>query len=223
MQDFSRIEARAAKRKGGAKALEALLPTPKSPRSLARIGDDRWLAAMAKGVFTAGFVWKVIENKWPGFEAAFRGFDPPTIATMDDEDLDALAKDERIVRNRQKIWATRDNARMLLDLATEHGSFAKMVAKWPTTELVGLYELLAKQGSRLGGVTGQYMMRSQGKDTFILARDVLTALVKAKVLDAPKATSKKAKRAVQEAFDAWAEQTGRPYCQLSRILACSVP
>ena len=223
IQDFSKIEARAAKRKGGADALEALLPSPKSPRALAKIGDDRWLAAMTKGVFSAGFVWKVIEAKWDGFEAAFSRFVPGKVATLSDGDLDELAKDERIVRNRQKIWATRDNARMVLDLAAEHGSFAKMVARWPSSDLVGLYELLATQGSRLGGLSGQYLMRAQGKDTFMLTSDVLEALVAAKVLDAPKATSKKAKRAVQAAFDGWAAQTGRPLCQLSRILACSVP
>ncbi len=223
MQDFSKIEARAAKRKGGADALQQSMPTPKPARALARIGDDRWLAAMTKGVFSAGFVWKVIEAKWDGFEAAFGRFVPAEVATLSDAALDELAEDARIVRNRQKIWATRDNARMVIDLAVEHGSFAKMVARWPSTDLIGLYDRLAKEGSRLGGLTGQYLMRTQGKDTFMLTPDVLQALVAAKVLDAPKATSKKAKQAVQAAFDAWAAQTGRPLCQLSRILACSVP
>ena len=76
MESFQKIFARAAKRKGSAAALEALLPQAKTAKQLAAIGDDRWLAGMTKAVFRAGFNWKVIENKWPGFEAAFEGFDP---------------------------------------------------------------------------------------------------------------------------------------------------
>jgi 3-methyladenine DNA glycosylase Tag len=223
VQDFSKVEARAIKRKGGAEALEALLPKVKTPRALAKITDDRWLARMTQGVFSAGFVWKVIEAKWDGFEAAFGGFVPAKVATLGDDDLDQLAGDERIVRNRQKIWATRDNARLVLDLGAEYGSFGKMVAGWPGTDLIGLYDLLARRGSRLGGMTGPYLMRAMGKDTFMLTDSVLRALQQAKVLDAPKATSKKARQQVQAAFNTWAVQTGRSYGALSRILACSVP
>jgi 3-methyladenine DNA glycosylase Tag len=73
MRDFDEIWARAAERKGGDAALEALANEypPKTPTQLAAISDDRWLAEMTRGVFRAGFNWQVIDNKWPGFEAAF--------------------------------------------------------------------------------------------------------------------------------------------------------
>ena len=44
--------------------------------------------------------------------------------------INALAQDTRIIRNRQKIIAVTDNARFILHSAEEHGSFAKMVARW---------------------------------------------------------------------------------------------
>ncbi len=76
MPAFKTIRARAAKRKGGEAALASLLPKVTAPKALARLGDDRMLAEMAKRVFSAGFVWSVIDKKWPGFEAAFLGFEP---------------------------------------------------------------------------------------------------------------------------------------------------
>jgi hypothetical protein len=52
MKSFSKLYERAASRKGGEKALEALITKPKSRAALARIPDDRWLSGMAKSVFS---------------------------------------------------------------------------------------------------------------------------------------------------------------------------
>jgi 3-methyladenine DNA glycosylase Tag len=58
---FKTIRARAEKRKGGAKALNKLLPPAPDPKALARRRDDRVLAEMSRRVFCAGFAWSVIE------------------------------------------------------------------------------------------------------------------------------------------------------------------
>ena len=93
---------------------------------------------MAKRIFSAGFVWSVIEKKWPGFEAAFLGFEPARLLLQPDEFWEGLAGDKRIVRNPQKIMAVRDNARFVADIAREHGSFGKFLAQWPVSDQVGL-------------------------------------------------------------------------------------
>src|SRR5262245_42474690 len=95
---FKTIRARAAKRKGGEAALASLLPKVPSPKALARVTDDRVLAQMAQRIFSAGFVWSVIEKKWPGFEAAFLEFDPRKLNFQPDEFWEKLADDKRIVR-----------------------------------------------------------------------------------------------------------------------------
>src|SRR5262245_50908095 len=171
MASFKAIRARAAKRKGGENALASLLPKVASPKALAKIGDDRVLAEMAKRVFSAGFVWSVIEQKWPGFEAAFHRFEPKRLIFEPDEFWEGLASDKRIVRNPQKIKAVRDNARFVADIAREHGSFGKFLAEWPADDQIGLLELLAKRGARLGGRTGQYFLRFIGKDCFVTSPD----------------------------------------------------
>ena len=56
----------------------------------------------------------------------------------------------------------------------------------------------------------------------ILTADVTAALVEAGVIDKA-ATGKGAKRAVQAQFNAWREESGRSYSEMSKILACSVP
>ena len=221
MDTFERIFARAAKRKGGAQELESLLPTPKSEKDLAGLGDNRYLAQFSESIFQSGFVWRVVENKWPGFELAFHGFEPARLALMPDEELEALMQDTRIIRNGAKIKAVRDNAVFLCDLARENGSAAQFFATWPVNDIVGLLEVMKKRGSRLGGMTGQYSLRFLGKDCFMLSKDVTAALIGQGVVDkAP--TSKRDRAAVQEAFNRWHEQSGRPFSQISRTLACSV-
>jgi len=219
---FKTIRARAEKRKGGAKALNKLLPPTPNPKALAKLGDDRALAEMTRRVFCAGFAWSVIEAKWDGFETAFFKFEPGRLSLQPDEFWDALMKDTRIVRNGAKIMSVRANASFVREVAKEHGSFGKLLAKWPSSDQIGLLELLARRGSRLGGNTGQMMLRFLGWDGFVTSRDMVACLRDAGLDVAEAITSKRDLAKVQAQFNAWAEETGLPYVHLSRICAMSV-
>jgi len=219
---FKAIRARAAKRKGGDAALVTLLPKVASPKALAKLPDSRFLAEMAKRIFSAGFVWRVIESKWPGFEAAFLGFAPEKLAFRPDEFWEGLARDKRIVRNPQKIKAVRHNATFVAEIARQHGGFGKFLADWPTTDQVGLLDLLAKRGARLGGRTGQYFLRFVGKDSFVTSTDMVACLRDAGLDISEDPTAKKDLRKIQDLFNAWAQETGLPLTHLSRICAMSV-
>lgn len=219
---FAPFYQQAVKVKGGKDALEALWPEALAAEDLAEIADDRWLSHMTKCVFRAGFVWRVIEQKWPGFEDAFSGFNPQGMAHLSDERLAEIAQDERIVRNAQKVNTVRDNAIFILDIAAEHGSFAEFVASWPGDDIVGLWALMKKRGSRLGGNTSAMVLRGMGKDTFVLSNDVCTALQKAEVIARPNPSSQTEMKAIQAAFNAWQQESGLQLCQISRTLAASV-
>ena len=202
MRSFDEIYEIAANRKGGPEALEALLATPKSATELAAIPDDRWLAAMTRSIFQAGFNWKVVENMWPGFEEAFEGFAVGRCAMLNDDDFARLVSDRRIVRHGTKIRSVQENAVFLSGLAGEHGSAAEAFANWPATDYIGLLDLMKKRGSRLGGNSGQYFLRAMGVDSFVLSRDVVARLIAEGVVD-KNPTSKKALADVQSAFITW--------------------
>ena len=221
MRDFGEIHDIAAKRKGGGPALDALLSRPLSQGDLAATTEDRWLSTMAKSLFQAGFNWKVIEAKWAGFEAAFDGFDPQRVAFYNDEHMDRLLADKRIVRNGAKIAAVIENARFVNDLKAENGNFGAFFADWPNEDFVGLLEFLKKRGARLGGTTGQRVMRVMGRDAFMLSSDVIARLIAEDVIDKPP-TSKRDLAAVQTAFNTWATQSGRSLTEISQVLAMSV-
>ena len=223
MESFEKIRARAAAQKGGDDALNALLATAtvRTPAEIASLGDDRILSEFSKRVFQAGFNWKVVENKWDGFEEAFEGFAITRNVFMSDDDFDRHLANKAIIRHAKKILSIRDNAVFLSDLAKEHGSAARAFANWPAEDHVGLLALMKKRGARLGGMTGQYALRFLGRESFILSQDVVTALIAAGVVDkAP--TSKTALAATQAAFNQWKAESGLSLTHLSRVLALSV-
>ena len=218
---FKSIRARAEKRKGGAKVVASLLPRKPDRKALAKLPDDRILSEMAERIFSAGFVWDVIDKKWPGFEEAFLGFNPKRLLFQPAEFWEKLVSDKRIVRHAGKIKAVRDNAKFVLEISKEHGSFGKFLAAWPADDQVGLMELLGKRGARLGGFSGQYFLRFLGWDAFVLQGDVLTCLRDSGV-PIGTGTSKKDLRAAQEQLNAWAKESGLPISHVSRICALSI-
>ena len=82
-------------------------------------------------------------------------------------------------------------------------------------------QVLKKRGSRLGGATGQYFLRFMGVDSFITGGDVVTALIREGVVDKSPSSQRDLKK-VQEAFNTWAAESGRPMAHVSRTLACTV-
>ncbi|NOY28363.1 MAG: DNA-3-methyladenine glycosylase I [Oligoflexia bacterium] len=219
MQPFSEIHARALDRHGDA-ALDARLPVVRTAAQLCAMPDDRFLAAMARAVFQAGFVWRVIASKWPGFETAFLGFEPDAVCAMDETAIDALHHDTRIVRNGQKIVATLRNAAWVQAVSAQQGGFGRWLSGCPEDDIVGLWAQLKLRGARLGGDTGPRVLRAVGKDTFILSSDVRAALVDAGV-PMGKGASKRDHAAAQVAFNAWRAETGLPLAHLSVIAASS--
>ena len=87
-----------------------------APAQIDDPGPADYLEVITKAVFHAGMSWAVIDNKWDGFREAFGGFDPETVAGFGPDEIEALAQDTRIVRNRRKIAATVDNAQALVAL-----------------------------------------------------------------------------------------------------------
>ena len=210
----------AARTRIGAAALEARLVQPRTPAELRAVPDDRYLSQMELRIFRAGLKHSLVDAKWPAFEEVFFGFEPRRVRAMPDEALEALLADRRLIRHWGKLKSVRDNAAAMIAVAEEHGSFGAWLADWPGTDIVGLWEALAKRFSQMGGNSGASFLRMVGKDTFVPTHSVTAAMQRwGAVATAPK--SRRDRQAVQACFNGWAAETGRPLCQLSLILAAS--
>ena len=104
------------------------MPRESAPTKIDPQKTADYLEVLTKAVFQSGISWRVIEAKWPGFREAFFRFDPKKISLLSEHDVDQLAQDTRIVRNRRKIEATVDNATEMLALEKEFGSIGAYLA-----------------------------------------------------------------------------------------------
>ena len=217
--DFQAIMETALARHG-AEGLAARLVVPKTAAELKAVPDDRYLSLMSLRIFRAGLKHELVDAKWPAFEEVWHGFDPARCARVWDEELEAMLADRRLIRHLGKLRAIRTNAAAMLEIAAEHGTFAAWLADWPASDIVGLWEVLAKRFSQLGGNSAAYFLRMAGKDTFVLTDFVAKALVHWGAAESPP-SSRAERRAAQDVFNQWANATGRPLCQISQILALS--
>jgi DNA-3-methyladenine glycosylase I len=145
-------------------------------------GDRAVFEKISLEGFQAGLSWITILRRRPGFRAAFDGFDIDTVAAYDDDDVERLMADERIIRNRAKVLATIGNARLTRDLvATDPGALDRLVwefappadarprpRSWAdipavTPESQALSTALRARGYRFVGPTTMYaLMQSAG-------------------------------------------------------------
>lgn len=221
MEKFAGILERAALRKGGDKALKQLMAEPASVEQLCALSDRDYLSAMSKKVFQSGFVWRVVENKWPGFEAVLWNFEPHKLVLASDEQIETMAQDKRLVRNLTKVKSVRENAYFVQQESKKHQGFGRFIADWPVEEITQLWLYLKKHGCRLGGNTGPYFLRAVGKDTFLLTRDVVAYLIGQGIVD-KQPNSQRDLKSVQTAFNEWQQQSGCSMAEISQTIACSI-
>ena len=101
------------------------IPLDEAPVQIVPENLGDYLEIMSKSVFHSGMSWKVVESKWPSTREAFHDFQIGAVAAMDEMAVDALADDTRVIRNRRKLQAITDNARRMIEIDEEFGTFQK--------------------------------------------------------------------------------------------------
>ena len=126
--------------------------------------DQKMFEMLLLETFQAGLSWITVLKKRERFRVRFKQFDPVQVAQMTDRELEELLSDKGIIRNRQKIFAARNNARAFLETENEFGSFCSylwafvgqrpIVNRWNrSSELPGrskLSEAISKDMKRRG-------------------------------------------------------------------------
>ncbi len=140
-------------------------------------GDRALFEKMSLEGFQAGLSWITILRKRPRFREVFAGFEPERVAAFDEAYVGRLMGDAGIIRNRAKILATIENARIVVGMAEGEldgllWSYAPEPHPRPlgfddvpavTAESTALSKALRKRGFRFVGPTTMYaLMQSAG-------------------------------------------------------------
>lgn len=123
------------------------------------IDDQILFERLVLEINQAGLSWALMLKKRPGFQAAFRGFDPAVVAAFDDQDRARLLADAGIIRNRLKIDAVIENARRIVLLQAEFGSFAAWIDRHHPQDKLDWVKIFKKQFKFMGPeVVGEFLM-----------------------------------------------------------------
>jgi 3-methyladenine DNA glycosylase Tag len=138
------------------------MPAGVAPDQIVPEKLDDYLEIQTKAVFQSGMSWKVVEAKWPTIREAFHDFQIGAVASMDESAVDALTDDKRVIRNRRKLQSITDNARKMIELEDEFGSFQKYLRSHDSFwDLVGD---LRKQFKFMGEMGCYYWLWVVGED-----------------------------------------------------------
>jgi DNA-3-methyladenine glycosylase I len=91
--------------------------------------DNHLFARLVLEINQAGLSWTTILNKKENFFKAYDRFDIEKVASYNKKQINRLLNDPGIIRNRLKIQAAVDNAKKILEIKKEHGSFKKWLDK----------------------------------------------------------------------------------------------
>lgn len=87
--------------------------------------DNELFGRLIMEINQAGLSWETILKKEEGFRKAYHNFNIKKVAAYKDTDVARLLADPGIIRNRLKVNAAIENAKTILQLQKEHGSFEK--------------------------------------------------------------------------------------------------
>lgn len=98
--------------------------------------DSRLFEMLILEGFQAGLSWECVLNKREAFRRAFDGFDPEKVCAYGEEKMEELSRNPGIIRNRLKIRAAVNNARIFLEIQKEYGSFDEYLWSWTKGKVV---------------------------------------------------------------------------------------
>ena len=122
---------------------------------------------------------------------------------------DQLTEEERMIRDTSKAYCQDKLMPRIIE------------ANWPEDDVISLWIYLKKHGSRLGGNTGPYALRTLGVDTFLMTVDVETFLRNHNIVDSG-THSLRALKAAQSYFNELREESGRNLSELSRLVSLGI-
>ena len=102
--------------------------------------DEKYLFEMLiLESFQAGLSWECVLNKRKDFESSYDNFDIDKIINYDDKKIEELLNNKKIIRNKLKIKASIENAKIFKAIQKEYGSFNNYLNTFTNKQII--YEL----------------------------------------------------------------------------------
>jgi DNA-3-methyladenine glycosylase I len=121
--------------------------------------DNELFGRLIMEINQAGLSWEIILKKEDSFRKAYHGFSIEKVAAYGESDRERLLSDPGIIRNKLKINAAIENAKKILELQKEYGSFEKWLEHHQPSTKAEWMKLFKKTFRFTGGeIVGEFLM-----------------------------------------------------------------
>jgi len=121
--------------------------------------DDELFARLVLEINQAGLSWETILKKKDNFFKAYNNFNINSVAKFNQKKFDSLMEDAGIIRNRLKINAAIENAKIIAQLQKEFGSFKKWIEYHHPKSIEEWVKLFKKHFKFTGGeIVNEFLM-----------------------------------------------------------------
>lgn len=124
--------------------------------------NEQLFEALTLEVFQSGLSWRTVLHKRERFNHVFAGFSPAKVALFNEGDIKRLLGDPGIIRHRQKIEATVNNAKTIQGLIAEFDSFRKWLDQFGEDQELKMRELRTKF-RHVGPTTAESFLEAIGE------------------------------------------------------------
>ena len=104
--------------------------------SIPSFSDDYLFEMLLLESFQAGLTWECILNKRENFKVAFDNFDYRKIANYDEDKINTLLNDSSIIRNKLKIKAAINNAKVFMNIQKEYKTFSNYIWHFTNNKVI---------------------------------------------------------------------------------------
>jgi DNA-3-methyladenine glycosylase I len=119
------------------------------------------LDVMSRAVFQAGLSWAQIARHWDAYRRAFAGFDPAVVATFDETSVHQVLTEPGVLRSPRKVKATIANAKSLVAVEREFGSFHDYLSSF--SDYAALAKDLKRRFTFMGAMNVWYLLFRLGE------------------------------------------------------------
>ena len=137
--------------------------------------ENGYLESMSRIVFSTGLNWNVVNKKWPDIQKSFAHFSVEKVAKFNDLAIEELLKDEKMIRSSGKIKAIIKNAKTILDVKKEFGSFRDYLTQTKKQGIDYLLKDLKKRFSYMGSSTSIMFLYGVGEESPELQKKMMSA------------------------------------------------
>jgi DNA-3-methyladenine glycosylase I len=125
--------------------------------------DEAFFERLVLEIFQAGLNWRLILHKREAFRRAFSRFSITRVASFREREIERLLADRGIVRNRKKVEATIENAKIFSEIVSTHGSFKNYLVSFSQGDKELLLEEFKRRFRFMGPKIAESFLESVGE------------------------------------------------------------